>query len=151
MSDNSDNNPDNNPDDNPDDDYKTICKDESTDKCVICEQSLFPYCGPYNDEKYYENEIVIACENKHRFHRGCIRYKVGDGSVYCPFPGCKEHIKNIEDMEVVDYDTLGEEYDNKINEKKGGRRKRKSVRKTRKHKRRTYKRRTHKRRTYRRK
>ena len=135
-----------------DSDEEEICYDKSTDKCSICNKVLISDCGPYNDkEDNAENEIVIACNNNHRFHRGCIRDKVRDGSVYCPFPGCKEHIKNIEDMEVVDYDTLGEEYDNKINEKKGGRRKRKSVRKTRKHKRRTYKRRTHKRRTYRRK
>lgn len=133
-------------------DYETICTHESTDKCVICKNSLFPDCGPYEDENDSENEIVVACDNNHRFHRGCIRGIVKTGSVYCPFPGCSKYMKQIEEMDVVDDDTLVEEYNDKINnEKKGGRRKRKSVRKTRKHKRRTYKRRTHKKRTYRRK
>jgi hypothetical protein len=127
-----------------DEDHKEICEGEDiyNEKCSICKKTLYSVCGPSIDED--ENAIVIACNNGHRFHKYCIMEK---NTTLCPFPDCKQRIKaNINELEVVTYDTLYDEYLKKI-EKKGGRKKRKSVRKIKKR----HQKRTRKRRTYRRK
>jgi len=61
-------------------DYEEICYNKSIDKCSICNKVLIPDCGPYEDENDHENEIVVACDNNHRFHRGCIRGVTGSVS-----------------------------------------------------------------------
>ena len=132
-------------------DYKTICENDINEKCTLCNKSLYPACGPdeYEDDSK-ENDIVETCANHHRFHRGCVRSKESN---YCPFLGCKEKLlKNVDELEAIDYETLYYEFLEKIKQQEGGRKR------TRKHKRRSHKkrhshkkRRTHKRRTYRRK
>jgi hypothetical protein len=96
-------------------------------QCPICFEHLNNYDGPEPDLQCRSNctDVIKVCKNKHLFHRGCIinSYATRYNNYTCPL--CREKLfADLINTKTVPISELI------IEDKKGGRKRRKKTRKT---------------------